>query len=280
MLLTAAQRDVVWIFVAAFVLFGLAELAVPRRPSSRDGGQPPLGDSAPDSRRWTANIGLFVLGTSLVIALPLHWPDAWRIDAAIGLGGWRGGSRLVADILLLDLLRYAIHRLHHAVPAIWRLHAIHHSDTRLDVTTSVRHHPVESVLVKLLVLAGAGAWGASLPAIAVYALLLATVPAFHHAAIELPAPIARALRLVIVTPEIHAVHHSADPRDADTNFGMIFPWWDRLFGTYRLPTAGRASDLRFGVEGVAPARAASILGLLALPLTGPWSRDARSGRRA
>lgn len=274
-LLNAHDRYAAWFFVIAFVVVGLAEFVLPRRarPDARTDDGPP---AASDGRRWTANLALFALGTAIALALPFQWPPTWRLDQALGLGEWQVVSRLVVDLLLLDLLRYAIHRVHHAVPVLWRVHAIHHSDTTLDVTTTVRHHPIESVLVRLVVLAGAGAWGASLVAIAVYALLAAVVPLFHHAAIALPAPLARVLRAVVVTPDVHAIHHSADPRDVDRNFGMILTWWDHLFGTYRAPTRRDATDLRFGLDGVAPAQAASFLAQLALPVNGPWSRRTRA----
>ena len=142
-------------------------------------------------------------------------------------------------ILALDLAIYLQHVLFHAVPALWRLHRMHHADQDIDVTTGVRFHPIEILLsmgIKLGVVAALGT-----PAVAVLAfeILLNATSMFNHSNVRMPLWLDRALRWIVVTPDMHRVHHSIVVRETNSNFGFNLPWWDRLFGTYRdQPEAG------------------------------------------
>jgi sterol desaturase/sphingolipid hydroxylase (fatty acid hydroxylase superfamily) len=142
-------------------------------------------------------------------------------------------------IVLLDLAIYLQHVLFHAVPILWRLHRVHHADIDVDVTTGSRFHPIEIFLSLLIKFVTIGALGASPLAVLLFEALLNVGSLFSHANLRLLSRLDRALRLVVVTPDMHRVHHSASGVETNTNFGFTFPWWDHLCGTYRAqPAAG------------------------------------------
>ena len=155
---------------------------------------------------------------------------------------------VLVSVILLDLAIYLQHALFHAVPALWRLHRMHHADLDIDVTTGVRFHPVEillSLLIKFAVIALLGA-----PALAVltFEVLLNATSMFNHSNVRMPAPVDRIVRLLVVTPDMHRVHHSIVRTETNSNFGFNFPWWDRLFGTYRAQPAAGHDGMTIGVE--------------------------------
>ncbi|MBA4046958.1 MAG: sterol desaturase [Sphingomonas sp.] len=195
--------------------------------------------------RWPSNIAMTVLSSVLT---PLVVPVAavaiavvaqahgWGIFNQVTLPGWVGATLAV---MLLDLAIYAQHRLFHAVPWLWRFHRMHHSDPDFDVTTALRFHPVEIWLSALVKLAAVGVIGASPLAVLIFEVVLNATAMFNHSNTALPRSLDRALRLVLVTPDMHRVHHSVLARETNSNFGFNLPWWDRLFGTYRAqPEAG------------------------------------------
>jgi sterol desaturase/sphingolipid hydroxylase (fatty acid hydroxylase superfamily) len=161
---------------------------------------------------------------------------AWKVSGSrFGLLNRSGAPmviRFAAAILVLDFVRYAVHWSFHALPFLWRVHQVHHSDPDFDATTSARFHPIETILTQ----------GANLAAIAILAAPPAAVLAvevatciqsfFVHANVALPASLERRLRWMLITPGMHRIHHSTEVRDQATNFGEIFPWWDRLLKTY------------------------------------------------
>jgi sterol desaturase/sphingolipid hydroxylase (fatty acid hydroxylase superfamily) len=155
---------------------------------------------------------------------------------------------VVAAFLLLDLAIYLQHVLFHAVPALWRLHRMHHADLEFDVTTGIRFHPVEillSMAIKITVIVGLGA-----PPLAVllFELVLSGTALFNHANIRIPPRIDRLLRLFVVTPDMHRVHHSIIPAETNSNFGFNLPWWDRLLGTYRAAPRDGQQGMTIGIE--------------------------------
>jgi len=235
----------------------------------------------PALRRRLGNLGIWVLNIVLV-AFVFSPPELFRpqLDAALGLSlpSWPIANRwlgFAAAFLLLDFLQYAIHRCQHAVPFLWRFHALHHSDPDVDVTTSVRHHPVENLIaagflwLALLVL--------GLPAIVVFshALAVFAAAALTHGNISLPEWLERLLRPVVITLDLHLVHHSISHNEANANFGAVFSVWDRLFGTYVQINRAQRERLVFGVREL-PAR--DCLKPSAIMLT-PW-RLARAARTA
>ncbi|MCB4823833.1 sterol desaturase family protein [Roseicella aerolata] len=205
-------------------------------------------------RRWPANLGLAVLGALLVRAVmpaaavgAALWAEArgWGLLPALGMPGW---VAIPLSVILLDLLIYWQHRVTHAVPLLWRLHRVHHADPELDATSGLRFHPVEILLSMALKMVAVVALGAPAVAVLVFEVLLNATAMFNHAAISLPPGLERALRLVLVTPEMHRTHHSEARAETDSCYGFCLSWWDRLFGSYRAaPAAGEGVVI--GVAG-------------------------------
>jgi sterol desaturase/sphingolipid hydroxylase (fatty acid hydroxylase superfamily) len=151
-------------------------------------------------------------------------------------------------VMALDLAIYLQHVLFHAVPALWRLHRVHHADLEIDVTTGARFHPIEiglSMGIKLGVIAALGT-----PAVAVllFEVLLNATSMFNHSNVRMPTRLDRVLRWIVVTPDMHRVHHSIVARETNSNFGFNLPWWDRLFGTYRNQPAAGHETMTIGIE--------------------------------
>ncbi len=205
-------------------------------------------------RRWPNNFGIVALNT---VAVRLLFPTA-----AVGTAwfaeerGWGLFNALdapvavavVASVLALDLLIYLQHVLFHAVPALWRLHRMHHADLDVDFTTGVRFHPIEIVLSMVIKLGAVAALGAPAVAVVVFEVLLNATAMFNHGNIGIPKPVDRLLRWIVVTPDMHRVHHSVLPRETNSNFGFNLPWWDRLFGTYRDQPAEGHAGMTIGIE--------------------------------
>jgi sterol desaturase/sphingolipid hydroxylase (fatty acid hydroxylase superfamily) len=205
----------------------------------------------PALRRRLGNIGFWIVNLSLAsVFVPLSTAARPALEA-IGFPSWPIADQwlsFVTAFLLLDLLQYAMHRCQHAVPFLWRFHALHHSDPDIDVTTSVRHHPIEYVL------ASAVYWLAvivlDIPAIVVlsHSLVVFAAAALTHGNISLPEWLERLLRPVVITLDLHLIHHSIAYDEANANFGAVFSVWDRLFGTYTQIGRAQRERLVFGVR--------------------------------
>ena len=227
------------------ILFAMAvwEALAPRRPRS-----------VSRWRRWPSNLGLVVLNTVGVrLAIPvtavalaiLGEQGGWGALNAVALPGW---VRVVVSVLVLDLVIYLQHALFHAVPALWRLHRMHHADLDFDVTTGTRFHPIEILLsmgLKFLVVA---ALGAPPIAVLVFEIALNATAMFNHGNVGLPAWLESVLRWIVVTPDMHRVHHSVVPRETNSNFGFNLPWWDRVFFTYCAEPTGGQAGMTIGLE--------------------------------
>src|SRR6266853_2540055 len=190
------------------------------------------------SLRWPNNLGVVVVDTLLVrLVFPttavglaiVAEAHGWGLFNAITLPVW---IAVVSSVILLDLAIYFQHVLFHAVPALWRLHRMHHADLEFDVTTGLRFHPVEILLSMVIKLAVIAALGAPPLAVLVFEVLLNATSMFNHGNVQLPRSIDRVLRKILVTPEMHRVHHSIEPAETNTSFGFNLPWWDRLLVTY------------------------------------------------
>lgn len=151
-------------------------------------------------------------------------------------------------VLLLDLAIYLQHVLFHAVPALWRLHRMHHADLEFDVTTGTRFHPIEILLSMGIKLGVVVAFGMPAVSVLIFEVLLNATSMFNHANVRIPLSIDRALRWMVVTPDMHRVHHSIITRETNSNFGFNLPWWDRLFGTYRDQPAAGHEGMTIGIE--------------------------------
>jgi sterol desaturase/sphingolipid hydroxylase (fatty acid hydroxylase superfamily) len=226
----------------------------------------------PLRRRWLANGFLLVIDQLVLrLLMPLTVITAALLAEERGWGllnllALPAPIAFVASLLALDGAYYVLHRLEHRVPLLWRVHRLHHSDPDVDVSTGVRFHPLEAlvqggttVLVALLI-------GTQPLATFAHLLLLALVGPFSHTNVIVPPHLERLLRAVIITPDMHRLHHSADPRDYETNYSLGLSFWDRLFGTYRAePVAGYAA-MKFGVAGRMPADCIALPRILADPL--------------
>ncbi|WP_300301370.1 sterol desaturase family protein, partial [Ferrovibrio sp.] len=190
-------------------------------------------------RRWPANLGIAALNT---LMLRLVAPGA-----AVGIAIWASGQgiglfnmldapawlAITVCVLAFDLLIYGQHVAFHKIAPLWRLHRMHHADLDIDVTTGARFHPVEILLSLGIKLVAVLLLGAPAASVLLFELLLNATSMFNHANLALPAGLDRVLRSVVVTPDMHRVHHSWHRDETDSNYGFNLPWWDRLFGTYR-----------------------------------------------
>jgi sterol desaturase/sphingolipid hydroxylase (fatty acid hydroxylase superfamily) len=248
-------------FAAVFALMAAWEIAAPRRALSQ-----------PKGRRWLANLGVTLLNAALVRLL---FPAA-AVGVALVAGERHWGlfnviamPELLAfalSFLVLDLVIWVQHVAFHRVPLLARLHRMHHVDLDFDVTTGLRFHPVEIVLSLMIKFAAVLALGAPAAAVLAFELALNLGSLFNHGNVRLPAAADRALRLLVVTPDMHRVHHSIVPEEINSNFGFFLSWWDRLFGTYvAAPRAGHDA-ITIGVRDTRdPAVCARFWPMLALP---------------
>jgi sterol desaturase/sphingolipid hydroxylase (fatty acid hydroxylase superfamily) len=227
------------------------------------------------TRRWAANLGVVVLNT---LILRLLFPAA-----AVGVAifaeqrGWGllhsftlpEALAVALAVIALDLFIYLQHVMFHAVPALWRLHRVHHADPDFDVTTGLRFHPFEIVLSMLIKFAAIVVLGASALAVMIFEVLLNATSMFNHGNVRLPRALDRVLRWVLVTPDMHRVHHSITDHETNSNFGFNLSVWDRLLGTYKAqPDAGH-ERMTIGIRDFRDPRVvASLPGLLVLPFRG------------
>jgi sterol desaturase/sphingolipid hydroxylase (fatty acid hydroxylase superfamily) len=230
-------------FLAVFGIIAAWELAAPRRS---------LRESK--ALRWTHNLALTVLNSVLVRAvLPVAAVGVAAFAAERGMGLFNlvrvpQPLTILLSVVALDLVIYLQHLMFHAVPLLWRLHRVHHADLDFDVTTGARFHPIEiglSMLIKFSIIL---ALGPPAVAVLVFEILLNASSMFNHGNVRMPVPIDRILRHVLVTPDMHRVHHSVDPRETNSNFGFSLPWWDRLFGTYRAEPRDGHEAMTIGID--------------------------------
>lgn len=230
-------------------------------------GFPRRHRSVSKTHRWLNNLGLVILNS---LVLRLLFPGAavgialyaesqlWGLFHLPVFASWQI-ILVVVSLVLLDGLIWLQHRLFHTVPFLWRLHRLHHADTDLDVTTALRFHPLEMLLSMLIKASAIVLLGLPVIAVLVFEILLNTSAMFNHSNIKLPDRLDRCLRIILVTPDMHRVHHSCHSNEAHSNFGFCLPWWDKLTGTYvdqpkdghadmviGLPGARKAEDTRLG----------------------------------
>jgi len=224
--------------------------------------------------RWRINLGIIAVNTLLArLLLPAA---AMAVAAAAAKSGWGllnyAGLpypvTVLIGVLLLDLVIYLQHLMFHAVPLLWRLHMVHHADLDIDVTTGLRFHPIEIILSMFIKMAAVAAVGPPVLAVLIFEILLNGTAMFNHGNIRLPAGIDRFLRLIVVTPDMHRVHHSVIIRETNSNFGFNFPWWDRMFGTHRPQPAAGHDGMRIGLSQFRKPEALTLARILVLPVTG------------
>ena len=231
------------VFLGIFAAVAIGETLAPRRQRS-------LTRLA----RWPNNIGVVVVNTLVVrLAFPtaavglalLGEARGWGLLNLIELPFWLS---VVIAVVVLDGVIYLQHVMFHAVPALWRLHRMHHADQDFDVTTGARFHPIEILLSMVLKLGAVAALGPPALGVLIFELLLNATAMFNHGNWRLPLALDRGLRWFVVTPDMHRVHHSIVPEETNSNFGFSLPWWDRLFGTYRDQPAAGHDAMTIGIE--------------------------------
>lgn len=248
-------------FFGVFAVMALWEAVLPRRPRL-----------VTRWVRWSNNLAIVGLNNLLLrVVLP---------TTAVGLAmagtekGWGLLNNLdppkwvavVLSVIALDLAIYLQHVMFHAVPALWRMHRMHHADLDFDVSTGTRFHPLEIILsmgIKFTVIV---ALGASALSVLIFEVLLNATSMFNHSNVRMPEHVDRILRRLVVTPDMHRVHHSILPRETNSNFGFNVPWWDRLFGTYRDQPAQGQQGMTIGIGQFRTARDLWLDRLLLQPL--------------
>lgn len=230
-------------FLAVFALMAVLEAIRPRRKR----GYTRL-------RRWTSNLGI-VFVNSLVLRLifpvaavgvaVLAMDHNWGLLNILDIPLW---AEIIIAVVVLDLIIYLQHVLVHAVPALWRLHRMHHADLDYDVTTGARFHPIEIILSMVIKLTAVSALGAPPVAVVIFEVLLNATAMFNHANFYLPLCLDRWIRMLVVTPDMHRVHHSIAVQETNSNFGFNLSVWDRLFGTYRDQPAAGHDAMTIGIE--------------------------------
>jgi len=252
-------------FVGVLVAMALWEQLAPRRPRIAARGP-----------RWTAHLLLVAINTAAVrVLLPatavgvalLAEASGWGLLRRYPLPSWLA---IIASVVALDFIIYLQHVMFHAVPVFWRLHRVHHADLDFDVTTGVRFHPIEILLSMLIKFAAIVVLGAPALAVLIFEVVLNATSMFNHGNVSLPRVFDRWLRLLMVTPDMHRVHHSVLAHETNSNFGFNLTWWDRLLGTYRdQPEAGH-EGMTIGIEGWRDEKRLERLpGILLLPFGEP-----------
>jgi sterol desaturase/sphingolipid hydroxylase (fatty acid hydroxylase superfamily) len=254
-------------FAGVFAVMAAWEFIAPRRKQS-------FGRTW----RWPNNLGVVVVDTLVVrILFPTAAVGLALIAEARGFGffnavafpGWIG---VVLSIVILDLAIYLQHVLFHAVPALWRLHRMHHADLDIDVTTGLRFHPIEIVLSILIKFAVIAVLGAPAIAVLIFEVLLNATSMFNHSNVRIPSRIDRALRWLVVTPDMHRIHHSILSRETNSNFGFNLPWWDHLLGTYRAQPEAGHEGMTIGIEQFRDPRELGLDRMLLQPFRGDPGR--------
>ena len=250
-------------FGGVFIVMAVWEFTAPRRKQAIGRGW-----------RWPSNLGVVAANTLLVrILFPttavglalLAQTRGFGLFNVIAVPAWIG---VAASVVILDLAIYLQHVLFHAVPALWRLHRMHHADLEFDVSTGLRFHPIEILLSMLIKFAVVAALGAPALSVLIFEVLLNATSMFNHANVRIPLGIDRVLRWLVVTPDMHRVHHSILARETNSNFGFNLPWWDRLFGTYRPQPAAGHEAMTIGIEQFRDPRELWLDRMLAQPFRG------------
>lgn len=237
-------------------------------------------------RRWPSNLAIVALNTILLrllmptaaIGLALITEETgWGLLNQLALPSWLA---ILLSVMVLDLAIYLQHVMFHAVPALWRLHRMHHADLEFDVTTGARFHPIEILLSMAIKLTVVVALGPPAVAVLIFEVLLNGTAMFNHGNVRIPIKLDSVLRWFVVTPDMHRVHHSIIPQETNSNFGFNLPWWDRLFGTYRAQPAGGHEAMTIGIEQFRTPRDLRLDQMLVQPFlgkTGNYPINRRTG---
>ena len=254
-------------FFGVFAVIAIWEIVSPRRVLSVSKGV-----------RWANNIGLVILNS---VVLRLLFPAA-AVGVALVADQMNWGLlnfyeipimlSMVIAIVLMDFIIYLQHVMVHAIPALWRIHRVHHADLDYDVTTGSRFHPLEIILSMLIKFATIMLLGPPVLGVIMFEIMLNASSMFNHGNLKIPQGLDRILRWFLVTPDMHRVHHSVEDDEANSNFGFSLPWWDRLFGTYRDQPRGGHEAMVIGIHQYRdPKQVDQLPGMLMLPFVGKIS---------
>ncbi len=233
-------------------------------------------------RRWVGNLSLVALDTLIVRLL---FPTAalgvaslvqdlgWGVLNVVSAPYW---AALLISVVVLDLAIYLQHVMFHALPVLWRLHMVHHADLDLDVTSGSRFHPIEILLSMLYKLAVIAVLGPPVLGVLIFEVVLNALAMFNHANARIPLPLDRVLRWIVVTPDMHRVHHSVERPEHNTNFGFNLSCWDRVLGTYKDQPAKGHQGMTIGLKSFRERTWQSLPRLLAMPFSRPTDSSMRS----
>jgi len=251
-------------FLGILLLLVGAEAALPRRQRMLTRLQ-----------RWSSNLGIVVINT---VVLRLLFPAAavgmavfaqsagWGIFNTFQVPFW---AAVIVSVLVLDFMIWLQHVMVHAVPALWRLHRVHHADLDFDVTTGLRFHPLEIILSMVIKFGVIALLGTPVLAVILFEILLNATSMFNHSNLRLPLGLDRVLRWFVVTPDMHRVHHSVEDDETNSNFGFNLPWWDRLFGTYKAQPRDGHEAMTIGISTFRdPSQCDGLKGMLLMPFVG------------
>lgn len=250
-------------FLGILVVVGSWEMVAPRRQLT-----------VSKFVRWLNNVGIIFLYTLLVRLIFSVSAISMAISAE--KSGWGVLNYFeislvpatVVGVLVLDLAIYFQHLMFHAVPLFWRLHMVHHADLDFDVTTGLRFHPVEIIISAIIKIGLVAVLGPPVIAVLIFEIALNGTAMFNHGNIRIPKELDRLLRIFVVTPDMHRVHHSVIIRETNSNFGFNLPWWDRLFDTYRDQPVSGHDKMTIGLSQYRKPKEVTLPKLLLLPFTG------------
>jgi sterol desaturase/sphingolipid hydroxylase (fatty acid hydroxylase superfamily) len=264
----AAAAIRVGCFLGIFALLALWEVLAPRRRLDTS-----------KTTRWFSNLTITALNPVLVRLLIPMLPVTFASLAQVRGWGLLNNVELpywiavAAGVLVLDLIIYLQHVLFHAVPLLWRFHMMHHADLDFDVTTGLRFHPGEILVSTGIKLGAVAAIGVPPPGALLFVVLLNATSMFNHSNIRLSPLADRILRQIVVTPEMHRVHHSVIIRETNSNFGFNFPWWDRLLGTYKDQPEKGHENMAIGVAQYRNPAGLTLSRILLMPFVGDPGRQ-------
>jgi sterol desaturase/sphingolipid hydroxylase (fatty acid hydroxylase superfamily) len=248
-------------FFGIFVAVALWEFLSPRRQLATS-----------KASRWFSNISITLIGTAVVRGLfPFLAVTFAANETSVGILNRVSlplSFEIIIGVLALDLIIYGQHVIFHSVPLLWRLHMMHHADLDIDVTTGLRFHPIEVILSMGIKIAAVIIIGPPVLAVILFEVLLNGTSMFNHGNIRMPPHVDGLLRLIVVTPDMHRVHHSVIIKETNSNFGFNFPWWDRLLGTYRAQPAAGHENMTIGLSQFRDEKRLTLPWLLALPFVG------------
>ena len=251
-------------FAAIFFVMALSEKIAPQRMLLKS-----------KTKRWISNLGMEIID---VVVLRLIFP-LFPVGIAVicAQRGWgllnyyqiAPLPSLIIGVLALDFVIYLQHRMFHVVPLFWRVHMVHHTDQDIDVTTAVRFHPLEIILSLLIKFAAVAAIGAPPLSVLTFEIMLNGAAMFNHGNVRIPLSFDRIIRMVLVTPDMHRVHHSVIARETNSNYGFSFPWWDRMLGTYKAQPQEGHDQMKIGLNGYHDDRSLKLSSMLTMPFSYP-----------